>query len=93
MFATLNSLDVVCFHYFKIDGNFYNVYFETVGAHSGGEGNIRISKTPLLFPFIEKTIFNEHAVMWDYSQDRFEDEKVDQNKIMRQTIIDKLTNK
>ena len=93
MFSTLNSLDVVGFHYYKIDNNFYNGYFEPVGAYSGGEGNIWISKTPFIFPMIEKTVYHEHAVMWDYSLAEFEDEKVDQNNIMRQTILDELTNK
>ena len=90
MFSALNSFDVSGFYYYKVDNNFYNGYFEPVGAYSGGEGNIWISKTPLFFPIIEKTVYQEHAVMWDYSTPEFDGQKVDQRKIMKQTILDNL---
>ncbi|NVK65879.1 MAG: hypothetical protein HWE22_14895 [Flavobacteriales bacterium] len=92
MFSTLNSFDISSYHYYNIDNSFYNGYFEPVGAYSGGEGNIWITKTPFFLPVIEKTIYYEHAVMWNYSISEFDGEQVNQSEIMRQTILDNLRN-
>ncbi|XOV66056.1 MAG: hypothetical protein ACFHU9_10510 [Fluviicola sp.] len=86
-FSMLNSLDVTGFYYLKVDNGFYHGYFEPVGSNSGGEGNVWITETPAIFPLIEKPVYKQHAVTWNYATSKFENKKINQRTMMRQTII------
>ena len=88
VFKVLNVFDVESFCYYSINGELYHGYFEPVGASSGGEGNFWITKSPTGFPILELEIYNEHAILWNFSSDEFDGRNVDQNEIMRQTILE-----
>ncbi len=92
-----NSFQITTFHWIKIDETYFNAYFIGVGAESGGEGNFWITQSTAHFPIFEETVYYEHAVLWDFSVEEWDGQKIDQEKIVRNyvetEIIDKKENK
>jgi len=83
----LDHLKLTSFSFHYIQGRFFHTYFKPVGAYSGGEGNFWISESPKLFPLIEKQVYYEHAIDWDFRWSEFDGETVDQRKTSEACII------
>ncbi|BDD11381.1 hypothetical protein FUAX_38130 [Fulvitalea axinellae] len=70
----------------KVDGQFFNAYFQPVGSYSGGQGNLTITKTHWIVPFLEKRKYYLHAIHEDLSSDFFEGEKVDTREVVKSLV-------
>jgi hypothetical protein len=78
----LNNLEVTSFYLQQVDGRFFNAYFVPVGSYSGGEGDLRITESPRYFPIIETEIYYKHAVLWNFKNDEWDGQKIDQYSIL-----------
>ena len=81
------------FYHRRVDGRVFQAYFRPVGAYSGGEGNLLITESPKLFPIIEREVYYEHAVRWDFNADSSEGRPVDNDAIVDEYIKDEITRK
>ena len=66
---TWDAFKMRSFYYQKVDGRVFNAYFKPVGAYAGGYGNFWITETPKYFPLIERQVYYETAVQWDFNSD------------------------
>ena len=57
------------FYHQEVGGRVFNAYFKPVGAYAGGYGNFWITETPKYFPIVERQVYSERAVQWDFSSD------------------------
>ncbi len=90
---TWDTFKLRSFYYQSVDGRLFNAYFKPVGAYSGGEGNFWITESPKYFPLIEIEKYYKHAILWDFRDTEWEGEPVDQNRIVRSYIKDKIIDK
>lgn len=81
------------FRYLKVEGRIFHAYFKPVGAYSGGQGNFWITESPVFFPLIEKKVYYEHAVHHDFNDDEWEGQPVDNYKIAKDYIREKVIEK
>ena len=81
------------FYYQKVDGRIFHAYFKPVGAYSGGQGNFWITESPIYFPLIEKRVYYDRTVHWDFNSDTFDGEPVDNYQVVRDYIKNKVVNK
>lgn len=79
------------FCYQSINDHLYHAYFMPVGAYSGGEGNFWITESPQHFPFIEWSVYYERAILHDFSEDTFDGSPIDNEKIARDFIKEKVS--
>ena len=89
----MDSTKISSFYWRNEDNRIFNAYFQPVGSYSGGEGNFWISECPFYFPLIEKTVYDEHAIVWDFGMEEFDGKIVDQNKIVRSYIKNEVIEK
>jgi energy-coupling factor transporter transmembrane protein EcfT len=81
------------FYYQKVDGRIFHAYFKPVGSYSGGQGNFWITESPIYFPIIEKRVYYDRTVHWDFNSDTFDGEPVDNYQVVKRYIEDKVINK
>jgi hypothetical protein len=81
------------FYYQKVDGRIFHAYFKPVGAYSGGEGNFWITETPIYFPIIEKRVYYDRTVHWNFNSDTFDGEPVDNYQVVKSYIRNEVINK
>jgi hypothetical protein len=77
----------------SVEGRLFNAYFKPVGAYSGGYGNFWITETPQYFPLIEWRVYYDRTVTWDFSDDIFDGQPVDNYRVVRSYIKDKVIEK
>lgn len=88
---TWNTFKLRSFYYQSVDGRLFNAYFKPVGAYAGGYGNFWITETPKYFPFIERRVCLERIVDWDFRDNMFDGQPVDE--IVRNYIKDEVIEK
>lgn len=81
------------FYLQKVSDRVFNAYFKPVGSYSGGEGNFWITESPVYFPFIEKEVYYEHAVLHDFNDDHWEGAPIDNNEVVKSYIKDEVIDK
>lgn len=81
------------FYFQKVNGRLFHAYFKPVGSYSGGEGNFRITESPLFFPLIEKKVYYEHAVLHDFNDDYWDGQPIDNYEVVKSYIKDEVINK
>ena len=77
-----------CFQ--QVEGRLFNAYFRPVGAYAGGEGSFWITESPQYFPLIEVEKFYDGSVLWDFNATVWEGEPVDQKRVVKAYVIDKI---
>lgn len=77
----------------RVNGRRFNAYFKPVGAYSGGYGNFWISERVRWLPFLEREVYYEHAVHWNFNDDSPEGEPVDNAAVARQYVADEVLRK
>ena len=85
-----DTLKMRSFYFQSVNERLFNAYFKPVGSYSGGYGNFWITETPKYFPLIEWQIYQDRAVQHDFNKDRFEDQPVDNNEVVRYYIKEKV---
>ena len=70
----------------------FHAYFKPVGSYSGGEGNFWITESPLYFPFIEKDVYYEHAVLHDFSDGYWDGRPINNYEVVKSYIKDDVIN-
>lgn len=78
------------FIYEQVDNRLFNAYFRPVGAYGGGEGIFWIAESPIYFPFIEIKKYHKTAIVWNFTWEKFEDEVIDQDEVVKSYVILKL---
>ena len=83
------------FYYQKVDGRVFNAYFKPVGAYAGGYGNFWITETPKYFPIIEKQVYYERTVQWDFNRDSSDGQRAENvvRSYIQDEVIDKNNNR
>lgn len=89
----LDTFKLRSFYYQSVDGRLFNAYFKPVGAYSGGEGNFWITEVPKFFPIIEKRVYYDRTVLWNFNNDTFDGQPVDNYKVVKQYIKDEVIDK
>jgi hypothetical protein len=89
----LDTFKMRSFYYQKVDGRIFNAYFKPVGSYSGGQGNFWITETPIYFPIIEKRVYYDRTVLWDFNSDTFDGKPVDNYQVVKSYIRDEVINK
>lgn len=82
------SIKTRSFCFQQIKGRLFNAYFTPVGAYSGGEGQFWISESPLYCPLIEIEIYYDRTVDWDFRNEEWDGQKIDQNEVVRAYIME-----
>ena len=88
-----HTFKVTSFCYQKVEGRVFNAYFRPVGAFAGGEGNFWITESPKYFPIIEKEIYYDRTVLWNFSVTEYDGQIVDQNEVVKLYIIEEIIQK
>jgi hypothetical protein len=93
--GTLDYFKLRSFYHQNIDGHVFNAYFKPVGAYAGGYGNFWITETPRYFPVIEKQVYYERAVQWDFSADSSDGKRVEDvvRSYIQDEVIDQKNNR
>ncbi len=81
------------FYFQRVEGRLFNAYFKPVGAYSGGYGNFWINESPIYFPLIEWRVYYDRTVDWNFNDDTFDGNPVDNYRIVRSYIKDKVIDK
>ncbi len=89
----LDTFKMRSFYYQKVDGRIFHAYFKPVGSYSGGQGNFWITESPIYFPIIEKRVYYDRTVDWDFNSDTFDGEPVDNYQVVKSYIKDEVINK
>ncbi len=86
-------LNFVAFYYQSVNGRLFNAYFKPVGAYSGGEGNFWITEVPKFFPIIEWRVYYDRTVHWNFNDDTFDGQQVDNYEVVKEYIKDEVIDK
>lgn len=81
------------FYFQKVEGRLFNAYFKPVGAYSGGYGNFWITESPVYFPLVERRVYYEHAVQWDFNDDQWDGQPVDNYEVVKNYVKDEVIDK
>lgn len=81
------------FSFQLVNGRIFHAYFKPVGAYSGGYGNFWITESPVYLPFIERRIYFERAVRYDFNDDSFDGHPIDNYKVVRSYIQEQVIEK
>jgi hypothetical protein len=81
------------FYYQSVDGRLFNAYFKPVGSYAGGYGNFWITETSKYFPLIEWRVYWDRTVDWDFRDDTFDGQPVDNYEVVRSYIKDEVIDK
>lgn len=81
------------FYFQNVEGRLFNAYFKPVGAYSGGEGNFWITESIKFFPIFEYQVYYKHAILWDFRNDEWEGQTVDQYEVVKSYIKDEVIEK
>jgi energy-coupling factor transporter transmembrane protein EcfT len=81
------------FYLLKVDSRIFNAYFKPVGAYSGGYGNFLITESPKYFAIIERPVYFDRTVHYDFSEDTFDGKPVNNKEIITQIIVENIINK
>lgn len=87
---TWDTFKLRSFYFQSVDGRLFNAYFKPVGAYGSGYGNFWITETPKYFPIIEWQVYRERAIDWDFNDDTFEGQPVDNYEVVRNYIKDEV---
>jgi hypothetical protein len=90
---TWDTFKLRSFYFQSVDGRLFNAYFKPVGSYSGGYGNFWISETPKYFPLIEWRVYWDRTVDWNFRDDTFDGQPVDNYEVVRSYIKDEVINK
>jgi hypothetical protein len=90
---SIDKIKTRSFCFQLVNGRLFNAYFKPVGAYSGGYGNFWITESPVYLPFIERRIYFERAVHHDFNDDSFDGLPIDNYKVVRSYIQDKVIDK
>jgi len=74
------------FMFLSVNGRLYNAYFEPGITYNIYLGNLWITESPLYFPVIEKTVHPKHAVRYNFCDNTFLGQPIDNNKAMKAYI-------
>ncbi len=74
------------FYYQKVNGRVFNAYFKPVGAYAGGYGNFWITESPKFFPIIEREVYYDRTVDYNFNDNTFEGQPVDNYEVVRNYI-------
>lgn len=88
----LDTFKLRSFYFQKVEGRIFHAYFKPMGSYSGGYGNFWINESPIYFPIIEKRVYYERTVQWDFGSDEFDGEPVDNYKEVKIYIKDNIIN-
>ncbi|MGG9963529.1 hypothetical protein [Ferruginibacter sp. SUN106] len=89
----LDTFKMRSFYYQKVNGRIFHAYFKPVGAYAGGYGNFWITESPKYFPVIEKRIYYDRTVHWNFNDDTWEGQPVDNYEMVRNYIKDEIIDK
>ncbi|GAB2815876.1 hypothetical protein [Ferruginibacter profundus] len=89
----LDTFKMRSFYYQKVNGRIFHAYFKPVGAYAGGYGNFWITESPKYFPIIEKRVYYDRTVHWDFNDDTWEGQPVDNYEMVRNYIKDEIIDK
>ena len=81
------------FYFQKVDERIFNAYFKPVGGYSGGYGNFWITESPKNFPLIEWPVYYDRTVHYDFNDDNWDGQPVDNNEVVRSYIKDEVIDK
>jgi len=81
------------FYFQKVEGRIFNAYFKPVGSYSGGYGNFWITESPVFFPLIEKRVYYDRTVQWDFNNDYWDGQPVDNYEMVRNYVKDEVIDK
>jgi hypothetical protein len=88
-----DTFNMRSFYYQSVYGRLFNAYFKPVGAYAGDYGNFWITETPKYFPIIEWRVYWDRTVDWDFRDDTFDGQPVDNYEIVRSYIKDEVIDK
>jgi hypothetical protein len=74
------------FYFQKVNGRVFNAYFKPVGSYSGGYGNFWITESPKYFPLIERRVYYDRTVHWDFNDDNWDGKPIDNYEVVREYI-------
>lgn len=80
------------FYFQTVDGRLFNAYFKPVGAYAGGYGNFWITESSKYFPIIEKQVYYDRTVDYDFNDDMGEGEPLDNYEVVRNYIREEVIN-
>ncbi|KAA2238758.1 hypothetical protein F0L74_21320 [Chitinophaga agrisoli] len=89
----IDTFKLRSFYFQNVDGRLFNAYFKPVGSYSGGYGNFWITETPAYFPFVEWEVYYNRTVDWDFDDDNFDGQPVDNYEVVRSYIRSEVINK
>jgi hypothetical protein len=81
------------FFFLKVDNRLFTAFFKPVGAYSGGYGNFLVTESPKYFPIIESPVYFDRTVQYDFKEDTFDGEPIDNREIIRQIVVENIINK
>jgi hypothetical protein len=81
------------FYYQSVDGRLFNAYFKPVGSYSGGEGNFWITEVPKFFPIIEKRVYYDRTVLWNFNNDTSDGQPVNNYEVVKEYIKNEIIDK
>jgi len=80
------------FYYQSVVGRLFNAYFKPVGSYSGGYGNFRVTETPKYFPLIEHQVYYNRTVDYNFNDDTFDSQPMDNYEVVRDYIRQEVIN-
>jgi energy-coupling factor transporter transmembrane protein EcfT len=89
----LEKFNVNVFRFQEVNGRLFNAYFRPVGSYSGGYGNFWITESPKYFPFIEKEIYYDRTVYYDFNSDTFDGQPVNASEVVKSYIQGEIIDK
>lgn len=90
---TWDTFKMRSFYFQRVEGRIFHAYFKPVGAYAGGYGNFWITESPKYFPLIEKRVYLDRTVNWDFGNDSFDGSPVDNYDVVRSYIKEKVIDK
>lgn len=89
----IDTFKLRTFYYQSVNGRLFNGYFKPVGAYSGGYGNFWITEIPKFFPIIEKQVYYNRTVHYDFNADTWDGEPTDNIQVLRAYIKEEVIDK
>ena len=83
---TSDTLKLRSFIFQKVEGRIFNAYFKPVGAYAGGYGNFWITESPKYFPIVERQVYYDRTIDWDFNDETFDGKPVNNKEIVKSYI-------